>query len=180
MSKDSKQPSRPNDPTAIPLLLDPTQQRMRGVAVHGNTPFDVPYISQIDGNLWTGGCAHGLVLPQHFQHLISLYPWEQYTIHHKHLATYAEFEAYDSEEGVPQRLDTIVSLALDCVAEGPTLIHCQAGLNRSGLVAGLVLVRQGHSGDEAVELLRERRSPAVLCNRTFESFVRFGGVWKAA
>lgn len=158
------------DPTRVDLAVDPLERRMRGVAIHGNTPFDVPYISQIEGNLWTGGCASGLVLPDFFEHVVSLYPWESYSVEN-FLLTYAEFAAYDSADGPPDRIDMIVSLVADCVEDGPTLVHCQAGLNRSALVASLVLVRLGRTPIEAVQLVRERRSPACLCNETFLSYV---------
>jgi hypothetical protein len=48
------------------------------------------------------------------------------------------------------------------------LIRCQAGLNRSGLITALVLMRHGWSADSAIQLLRQTRSPWVLCNRDFE------------
>jgi hypothetical protein len=40
---------------AIETDFDPTVQRMRGVALHGGMPFDVPIISEIGPNLWQGG-----------------------------------------------------------------------------------------------------------------------------
>ena len=54
------------------------------------------------------------------------------------------------------------------------LIRCQAGVNRSGLVTAIVLMLQGMSADEAISLLRERRSPLVLNNPDFERFLREG------
>jgi len=47
------------------------------------------------------------------------------------------------------------------------LIRCQAGLNRSGLVMALVLIRDGYSAVDAITLMREKRSDAVLCNQSF-------------
>ena len=47
------------------------------------------------------------------------------------------------------------------------LIRCQAGLNRSGLVMALVLIREGHSPEEAVELIRATRGEIALCNDIF-------------
>lgn len=47
------------------------------------------------------------------------------------------------------------------------LIRCQAGLNRSGLVMALVLIRDGYDPADAIRLMREKRSPAVLCNGSF-------------
>ena len=52
------------------------------------------------------------------------------------------------------------------------LVRCQAGLNRSGLVMALVLVLDGWAVDDAVALLRERRSPSALCNEDFVKWLR--------
>ena len=47
------------------------------------------------------------------------------------------------------------------------LIHCRAGLNRASLVSGLALILKGMDPREAVDLLRDRRDPQVLQNKTF-------------
>lgn len=160
-------PGSDGDPTRIEIQFDPLVQRMNGVAYHGNTPFDVPYVSQITDDLWTGGCTDGLVLPPEIAHVVSLYPWERYTIHHE---TRSELyvRLYDSEGQTLDSIDRIAAWVNECRADGPTLVHCQAGLNRSGLVAGRALVLGGMSGADAIALLREKRSPAVLCNKAFE------------
>lgn len=166
------------DPTAFDIRFDPTVQRMSGVAVHPRpygTLFDVPFISEIMPGFYQGGCENGLILPKHIEHVISLYQWEKYTLH-DNVKTFHEVEMYDSNDG-PIR-DNIVELATlvnECRAQGNTLVHCQAGLNRSGLVAAIALVlsgvEQGISPHRAINILRESRSPAVLCNKTFESWV---------
>ena len=51
------------------------------------------------------------------------------------------------------------------------LVRCQAGLNRSGLVMALVLIREGYSADEAIHLIRSQRGQAALCNHTFERWL---------
>jgi hypothetical protein len=160
------------DPTAIPIAFDPHHQRMRGTAVHGDKDFDVPFISQIEGNLYQGGCRAGLHLPYFIRHVISLYRWERYK-QHDNLDSFEEVTMYDSLEG-PDR-DEVVRLATlvnECIKTGPTLVHCQAGLNRSGLIAGVALVLQGKTPDEAIALLRSSRSDAVLCNPVFEKWLR--------
>jgi hypothetical protein len=54
------------------------------------------------------------------------------------------------------------------VNHGRILWHCHAGLNRSALALGVYLVRfRGMIPAEVVDLMRERRAPAVLCNTTF-------------
>lgn len=159
-----------DDPTRIDISFDPTQQRMVGRAYHGNTPFDVPYISQITDDLWTGGCTDGLVLPDEIAHVVSLYPWERYTVRHE-VRSVLSVVMYDSEDQGFAQVDAIASWVNVCRQDGPTLVHCQAGLNRSGLVAARALTLGGMSGAEAVALLRSKRSPAVLCNRSFEDWL---------
>ena len=51
------------------------------------------------------------------------------------------------------------------------LIRCQAGGNRSGLVSARVLMLEGYSADEAIALLRRKRSGVVLSNRHFERWL---------
>ncbi len=141
------------------------------MAVHGNVPFDVPYLSEITDNLWVGGCADGLILPGFIQHVVSLYPWESYLLRHELMSQIA-VRMYDSIDG-PDR-DVVVTLARwvnVCRKTGPTLVHCQAGLNRSNLVAGMALIMGGIAPGldpkDAIALLRDKRSPAVLCNPSF-------------
>lgn len=165
------------DPTKIQLQTnvkvehDPTIQRMVGIAVHGNTPFDVPFISNIEGNLWQGGCETGLQLPHFIKHVISLYPWEQYKVNHN-LGSYMSVTMYDSLEQSFEQIDAIANWVNVCVKDGPTLIHCQAGLNRSSLVAARSLMLNGRTADKAITLLREKRSLACLCNPAFEKYLR--------
>ena len=59
-----------------------------------------------------------------------------------------------------------------CRETAPTLVHCQAGLNRSSLVAARALVLGGRTPDEAITLIRRKRSPACLCNPAFERWLR--------
>lgn len=159
------------DPTAFPISFDPRTRRMSGRAFHGNTPFDVPFVSEVAHNLWQGGCEDGLVLPTQVRHVVSLYPWEEYTINHR-VQSQMAVRLYDDLEG-PDR-DQMIAIARwinVCRKTGITLVHCQAGLNRSSLLAGLALVLDGMAPAEAVALLREQRSPACLCNPVFEQWL---------
>jgi protein-tyrosine phosphatase len=160
------------DPTAIAIELDPTKERMRGVAVHGNVSFDVPFISRIDDRLWVGGCQDGLVLPSNIEHLISVYPWEKYTVNHE-LRSSLRVRMFDGD-CVNEELVRMVANAINtCRQDGTTLVHCQAGLNRSALVTAVALMtgEDRLDAEAAVALLREKRSPAVLCNKTFERWI---------
>jgi len=147
---------------------DPTQREFRA-----------PLISQIHGDLWMGGCKDGVRLPDDFQSVISLYPWERY--HLGPNTVRVEYKLRDIGE-LPdvdglQEIATLILTSLS--ARGKTLVHCQAGLNRSGLVTALAIKQKGGftdlpigTMDEAIDLLRTRRSPMVLCNPVFEAYLR--------
>lgn len=161
------------DPTAVALRYDPTSQRMTGWANHGGQYFDVPYISHVVGNLWQGGCANGLILPENIKHVISLYMWEKYTVNHA-LDSTLTVKMYDDANGGVNgdQVRRLAEWANHCMESGPTLVHCQAGLNRSSLIAATALVLQGYSGQDAIDLLREKRTSVVLCNPAFETWVQ--------
>ncbi|MFJ2721186.1 dual specificity protein phosphatase family protein [Streptomyces sp. NPDC087437] len=54
------------------------------------------------------------------------------------------------------------------------LVRCYSGYNRSGLVIAHALVRQGRSAEEAIRLIRARRSPWALHNDLFVDYLRTG------
>jgi protein-tyrosine phosphatase len=67
----------------------------------------------------------------------------------------------------------VVRIAHDDWKRGKkVLIRCQAGWNRSGLIMALVLMREGYTADEAINLIRQKRSPHALCNKGFENWLR--------
>jgi protein-tyrosine phosphatase len=73
------------------------------------------------------------------------------------------------QRDIDQAVSSILS---DWKAGKRVLIRCQAGWNRSGLITGLVLMREGYSANEAIELIRNRRSLNAICNQTFEQYLR--------
>jgi protein-tyrosine phosphatase len=54
------------------------------------------------------------------------------------------------------------------------LVRCYHGYNRSGLVVAHALIRQGSSAEEAIRLIRARRSPWALHNELFVDYLRAG------
>lgn len=52
-----------------------------------------------------------------------------------------------------------------------TLVRCQAGYNRSGLVVAFALMELGYGRQEAIDLIREKRSPWALCNQHFVGYI---------
>lgn len=160
-----------SDPTAIEIILDPTQERMRGVAIHGNTPFDVPYISKVYDDLWQGGCHPEMTLPSFVNHLVSLYPWGKYQVKHD-LDSELTVRMYDSNDGFnTEQVRAIAEWVNTARKSGVVLVHCQAGLNRSGLVTAAALILEGMPASEAIKTLRAARSGAVLCNQSFHKWL---------
>ncbi|GAA5208158.1 MULTISPECIES: dual specificity protein phosphatase family protein [Streptomyces] len=54
------------------------------------------------------------------------------------------------------------------------LVRCYHGYNRSGLVVAHTLMRRGGTAEEAVRLIRSRRSPWALHNDLFVEYLRAG------
>jgi hypothetical protein len=167
--------TEPSVPTEyLAAVADLTSHHIQGIAIQGKTPFACPLVSHVVDDLWQGGTpadAPGARVPSYFKYVVSLYPWQWYDVGPAtKLVTY---QMYD-HDGMPEiaQLEEAAARVNEYRAKGPTLVHCQAGLNRSALVAGLALIRSGMTPDAAITLLRERRSPAVLCNATFEAWLR--------
>ncbi|WP_301119855.1 protein-tyrosine phosphatase family protein [Mycolicibacterium fortuitum] len=159
-----------HDPTAINMSTDPTKRRFVGVTFHGNHTFDVPYMTKVADNLWQGGCTAGLRLPRDIHHLVSLYLRERYETNNTRTELYVTM--YDSEDQRLDQVDRIAQWVNDCRDDGPVLVHCQAGLNRSSLIVARALhIREGWPGERIIAHLRAKRSPAVLCNPAFAAAV---------
>jgi protein-tyrosine phosphatase len=159
------------EPTGVKAEYDPLVQRMAGVTVHGFIPFDVPFASEIADNLWQGGCRNGLILPRFIGHLVSLHPWETYKVKHE-LDSHLAVRMHDTADQPTGQVDLLAAWVNSCRESGPVLVHCQAGLNRSALVTARALMLAGATADEAIGLIREKRSAACLCNPAFEAHLR--------
>lgn len=159
------------DLTKIPIEFNPQIKRMVGQTFHGGVKFNVPFITKVSGNLWQGGCQAGLVLPTHINYVVSLYPWERYEIRHK-VRGELYIRMYDDRNASLDQIEDIAKQVYDWKKKGNVLVHCQAGLNRSSLVVARVLMMDGMTADEAINHLRESRSPACLCNPGFEQYLR--------
>jgi protein-tyrosine phosphatase len=66
---------------------------------------------------------------------------------------------------VPDRvlLNALADMVNLARATGPTLVHCQAGLNRSGLVTALALIRGGMQPEQAIAKIRQQRCAMPCC-----------------
>lgn len=133
--------------------------------------FSAPLISHIEDNLYVGGCIDGVRLDDAWQTVVSLYRWERYSLGAD--TERVEVEMYDAGEipDVQQLHDLAETVVAALNRGGKVLVHCQAGLNRSNLVTALALMKRGRTAQEAIALLRDRRSPVVLCNRAFSRWL---------
>lgn len=66
----------------------------------------------------------------------------------------------------------IAGLVAERVDSGDkVLVHCTAGLNRSGIVSARAMMYLGWSATDAIAILRQRRDAYALCNPEFEKWL---------
>lgn len=158
---------------AAPENTDALKLRWSGVALHGPTPFDTTLISKIQPGLYLGGVKPRVPLPAEIEYVVSLYGGAAYGWHPNVRGAFIITDLADdalSPQGLRQ-IDLAADVALTFRDLGPTLIHCQAGLNRSSLVMARMFTKAGMPAQEALDLIREKRSPACLCNPYFEDWL---------
>ena len=141
-----------------------------------------PLYSEVAPNLFMGGTDDKATIDQaqklrHFEGsnefdcVVTLYAW----------AAPANWGVEERRFGFPdaniikEYIPTIIELAQWAHAKWASgkkvNIRCQAGLNRSGLVTALTLMISGLSADEAIKILRTKRSDYALCNREYEQWL---------
>ena len=147
--------------------------------------YDEPTWSEILPGLWQGGTSErddrtelayeateiADVTKDHFDFVATLYAWAKPA---EWFVREYRYGVYDGD-GTDIDYDEIHALAGMVHAEwkrgNRVLVRCQAGWNRSGLVMALVLMRDGYRADDAIALIRERRSEWALCNTDFEKYL---------
>jgi hypothetical protein len=84
---------------------------------------------------------------------------------------YVYFPIYDEELPDLGKLEAVAALGAHLVAKGHRVLsHCGMGFNRSALIAGAILHKLGHKGDEIVQRIRARR-PGALFNDVFAEYL---------
>ena len=84
---------------------------------------------------------------------------------------YIYFPIFDDDLPDLDKLHAVAKLSAGLIEKGTRVLsHCGLGLNRSALVAGLILTYLGMSGEQAVALLREKR-PGALFNNKFADYL---------
>ncbi|HEY2739058.1 MAG TPA: dual specificity protein phosphatase [Thermoanaerobaculia bacterium] len=85
---------------------------------------------------------------------------------------YLYYPIFDEDLPDLDKLKAVARLGSSLIQAGhKVLSHCGMGFNRSALVAGLILVHLGLSGEEAYQLLRSKR-PGALFNEVFANYLR--------
>ncbi len=86
---------------------------------------------------------------------------------------YIYLPIHDGDLPQLDRLHSVAALAAELIGKGHRVLsHCGLGLNRSALMAGLILMKtQGLTGSQAVEHLQARR-PGALYNDVFARYLR--------
>ena len=141
-----------------------------------------PLFSEIVPNLFMGGtddldviqfAQNSYVKRQDlpFNAIVTMYAW----------ARPADWNVQEFRYGVPDA--SIKEIDLDRLREAvdfgynrwlsgdPVLVRCQAGLNRSGLVTALILIRSGITAEDAIKTIREKRDADALFNEEYVAFL---------
>ena len=106
-----------------------------------------------------------------FDAIVTMYAW----------ARPADWKVQEFRYGVPdasitdidlERLRQAVDFGYDRWKQGDrVLVRCQAGLNRSGLVLALILIKDGLKPAEAIARIRDNRGDDALFNRDFHNWL---------
>lgn len=83
------------------------------------------------------------------------------------------FEDGPMEGFVPEDelYDIVVMAHKDWKAGKRVYIRCAGGINRSGLVTALILIREGWEPQAAIDRIRNRRGQMALCNEHFVTWL---------
>jgi protein-tyrosine phosphatase len=157
-----------------------------GVAPDHGFKFSFPLWSHILPNLWLGGTddhdtienpqdeyAERFITKKDFDFVVTLYAWAQPVDWFVREIRYGFYDSKieDFKDGFDVLYD-IASQAHTAWKSGSrVLIRCQAGINRSGLIMAIVLMKEGYSAADAIALMREKRSEYVLMNEEFEDLL---------
>ena len=119
-----------------------------------------------------GQISTGQVTKKHFDTVATLYSAANAAAHNVKELRFA-FHDGDMSDLDPERdLFFMVREAHSDWKNGKkVLVRCQAGINRSGLVTALVLIRDGYAPADAIRLIRDNRCEAALSNSRFEKWL---------
>lgn len=140
--------------------------------------------SEVLPNLWQGGTddfdtvfdtrdknEDAFITKSDFDTVITAYAWAQPTDWLVKEFRYPFYDGDMKDIDFKQIYQAVRVAHEDWKAGKKVLIRCQAGWNRSGLIMALVLIKEGYSAQEAIDLIRKQRSPHALCNARFVAWL---------
>jgi protein-tyrosine phosphatase len=141
-----------------------------------------PWNEVIDG-LWVGGHDYqpadcplyslDAIVENEFDLVISLYRRTGHGPANGVLHVFMPVPDSRLHESSLRDVRVLADWAVEAVRAGKrVLVRCQAGLNRSSLVVAFALLRLGYTADDAIALIRRRRSPRALFNSHFQDYIR--------
>lgn len=147
--------------------------------------WDFPLWSEILPGLWLGGTddddtiedasnihASRAITKDDFDTVVTLYAWANPVDWFVQELRYGFYDSGLKGNADYASLDEAAKFAYAAWKSGKrVLIRCQAGINRSSLVMGLVLLRDGYPAVTAIKLMRSKRSNAVLLNEDFVDYL---------
>lgn len=139
---------------------------------------DTELYSEILEGLYMGGTADDDVVDvakplrnlgevQEFDSVVTCYSWAQPMSWYVHENRFG-FADGPMDDKTFAKVDELATwLHSEWKAGKRCLSRCQAGLNRSGILVARILMKDGYSADEAINLIRKKRSPHALFNQDF-------------
>lgn len=141
--------------------------------------------SEILPGLYQGGTAHGdevhqgrlvpAITPADFDTVVTLYASAQPVDWYVKEVRVGFFDHSEVDLDEHDLAHAVRTAYRDWSRGKRVLIRCQAGWNRSGLITALVLLLAGYTPEDAIALIRDKRSPHALCNRHFERWITTEG-----
>ena len=139
---------------------------------------DLNLYSEILEGLYMGGTADNDVVDvakplrnlnevEEFDSVVTCYSWAQPMSWYVHENRFGFADGPMDEKTFEKVEELATWLHSEWKAGKRCLSRCQAGLNRSGILISLVLQKEGYSPEEAISLIRAKRSPHALFNRHF-------------
>lgn len=140
--------------------------------------------SEILEGLWIGGTddndihdqlAKPMIRREHFDTVFTAYSYANPVDWFVKEIRYGFYDSHvEGEAGFnPEELNDIASMMYADWKRGlRVLCRCQAGLNRSSLLCALILIKDGYTADDAIALIRSKRSKYALFNKTFVDYLR--------
>jgi protein-tyrosine phosphatase len=130
------------------------------------------HFSEIIDNLSMGGGPwNPLALPGAFVAVLDIKPSTSYIYWDD--TEIREVQMHDSWDQPLDGVDELARWVNEKRENGRVLVKCAAGLNRSGVVVAraLMLGPEQLTGQQAVDLIHEKRDPLALCNLVFKEWI---------